>query len=352
MNIPTSRQAAQVSEEHVLNGLHDATPFSLQDLIAVPQQWLFEHWVQPAIFQLGWGQGIEAAFDATEWFVWGLYEVAFMVLVLGTLERWRPLEALSDPGAVRVDQVFTLLHRLGLFPLLAFAVLVPAIDAIEAALRMHSISRPNPDQWLPEIGHTALLSWLVYLIVFDFVDYWIHRLQHRLRWWWELHAVHHSQRQMTYWSDQRNHLLDDLLRDVLIALTALLIGAAPSQFVAFVVFSRVLQSLQHANIRIGFGHGLDRVLVSPHFHRVHHAVGLGHEGRQQGCNFGVLFPWWDMLFGTARWDRGYFPTGIADQVQGRDYGQGFWALHWKALLRVAGREPPVGAALPAESSAR
>jgi hypothetical protein len=59
-----------------------------------------------------------------------------------------------------------------------------------------------------------------------------------------------------------------------------------------------------------------------------------------------------MLFGTARWDRGYLPTGIADQVLGRDYGQGLWALHWKALLRLTGRDHLAGAVLPAESSPR
>lgn len=326
-----------------MNATQTDVTFALQDLIAVPQQWLFENGVQPLLFQMGWGQGMEAAFDATEWFVWGVYEVIVMVLVLGFLERWKPLEAVRDARAVRVDIAFTLLHRLGVFPLLAFAVLVPAIDALESQLRMAGISRPNIDQWLPEIGSTAMLSWFTYLVLFDFADYGIHRSQHRLRWWWALHAVHHSQQQMTYWSDQRNHLLDDLLRDALMALIALLVGAAPGQFVAFVVLSRILQSLQHANTRVRFPRGLDRLLVSPHFHRIHHAVGLGHEGRHQGCNFGVLFPWWDMLFGTARWDGAYHPTGIADQAHGRDYGQGFWALHWRALLRLAGREPVVRA---------
>jgi len=337
-DLPIRFPGTLVDEESIVNAWPSTAAVSPQDLIAVPQQWLFEQWVQPLMFYLGWAKGIDAAFDATEWFVWGIYEVVFMVLVLGFLERWRPLESVSDPRAIRVDMLFTLLHRLGVFPLLAFAVLVPAIDAVEAALRMSGISRPNFDAWLPEIGSAAVLSWFAYLIVFDVVDYWIHRLQHSLRWWWELHAVHHSQRQMTYWSDQRNHLLDDLLRDALIALTALVIGAAPSQFVAFVVLSRILQSLQHANTRLRFAYGIDRLLVSPHFHRMHHAMGLGHEGSRQGCNFGVLFPWWDMLFGTARWDRGYYPTGIADQLQGRDYGESFWALHWMALRRLANRE--------------
>ncbi|NBO96459.1 MAG: fatty acid hydroxylase, partial [Betaproteobacteria bacterium] len=96
----------------------------IQDLIALPQQWLFEHWVQPLMFAIGWGQGLDAAFDATEWLVWGVYELLLMVVVLGWMERRWPVEALRDRAAVRLDMFFTGLHRLGLFPLIAFAVLV------------------------------------------------------------------------------------------------------------------------------------------------------------------------------------------------------------------------------------
>ena len=56
-----------------------------------------------------------------------------------------------------------------------------------------------------------------------------------------------------------------------------------------------------------------------------------------GCNFGVLLPWWDMLFGTANFELRYDPTGIRDQVeQGRDYGHGFWSQQWLGLQRLLG----------------
>ena len=71
---------------------------------------------------------------------------------------------------------------------------------------------------------------------------------------------------------------------------------------------------------------------------------MGHEsqgpGTLGGCNFAVLFPVWDLLFGTARFDGRYEPTGIRDQLPeqgGRDYGQGFWAQQWLGLKRLCGR---------------
>jgi sterol desaturase/sphingolipid hydroxylase (fatty acid hydroxylase superfamily) len=146
---------------------------------------------------------------------------------------------------------------------------------------------------------------------------------------------------MTMWSDNRNHLLDDVLRDSAFVLVALAVGIAPAQFVAVVALMQLLESLSHANVRLSFGPVLGRLLVSPRFHRFHHAIGAGHEsagpGSLGGHNFAVLFPVWDMIFRTARFDDVYPPTGVRDQLDGRDYGRGFWAQQWLGLQRLVGR---------------
>ena len=123
-------------------------------------------------------------------------------------------------------------------------------------------------------------------------------------------------------------------------LLALAVGVAPGQFVAIVAVTQLVERLSHATVRLGFG-PLRWLLVSPRFHRLHHAVGLGHESAGQGSlgghNFAVLFPVWDILFGSARFDDPLQPTGIRDQLDGRDYGRGFWAQQWLGLKRLAGR---------------
>jgi sterol desaturase/sphingolipid hydroxylase (fatty acid hydroxylase superfamily) len=306
-------------------------------MIEALQLWLYEGLLQPLLYHFGLMSFAESVFDMTEWLVLGGFEVVALALVLGGIERWWPLEAVVDRRAVRVDIIYTLLQRLGLVSFGTFALVTPLVDWIEADLRLAGLSRPNLDQLLPGITDVPIASFVIYLLVLDLADYWIHRGQHGRNWWWQLHAVHHSQRQMTFWSDSRNHLLDDLLRDALLAALAVLIGVAPSQFVVLTVLFRVLQSLQHANIRLRYGGLLERILVSPSFHRLHHGIGHGHEGPSRGVNFGVLFSFWDSLFGTADWRPGFVPTGIRDQLEGRDYGDGFWSQHWRALLRIAGR---------------
>ena len=308
------------------------------------QQALFESVAVPLMYGLGLGNRLEDGFHAVGWLLVGAVQLLVMVGLFRALERWRPVEPLRDRAAVRVDVVYTLVHRLGLFRLAMFFTLEPLADEVMGELRMLGFQPRQLDAWWPGVSDTPLVSLLLYLLLFDFVDYWIHRGQHGWRWWWQLHALHHSQRQMTMWSDNRNHLLDDVIRDLILVAVGFAAGVGPGQFIAIVACTQLLESLSHANVRLSFGPVLGRVLVSPAFHRLHHRIGLGHEsaglGSLGGHNFAVLFPVWDHLFGTARHDGRYEPTGIRDQLLdegARDYGSGFWAQQWLGLKRLVGR---------------
>ena len=115
-------------------------------------------------------------------------------------------------------------------------------------------------------------------------------------------------------------------------------------------FSWMQQSLfealvQHLVFALGLAHLLDKAYEGTGWL----VVGLLQIGvlltvlgpmqrRLGGCNYGVLLPWWDMLFGTADFTLRYDPTGIRDQIEkGRDYGQGFWAQQWLGVMRLFGR---------------
>jgi sterol desaturase/sphingolipid hydroxylase (fatty acid hydroxylase superfamily) len=298
---------------------------------------LFESVVQPVVFRLGMVTWLESAFDATEIFMVGALEIAVLAAVLGALEKWRPVEVWEDRRPVRVDVAYTLLVRLGVLPLAIFFLLLPVVDGLDGWLRMHDFIPPKLEDAVPGLLAHPFASFLAYLVALDFVLYWVHRAQHAFGFWWALHAVHHSQREMTFWTDDRNHLLDMVITDLVLAIVALFIGVAPGQFVAIVAVTRAFESLAHANVRLAFGRVGERLLVSPRFHRVHHAIGAGHEGRAMGCNFAVLFPVWDHLFGTASPVREFPATGIRDQLEGRDYGDGFWRQQWLGLKRLAGR---------------
>jgi sterol desaturase/sphingolipid hydroxylase (fatty acid hydroxylase superfamily) len=154
---------------------------------------------------------------------------------------------------------------------------------------------------------------LAYIVVIDFGEYWRHRLQHRLAWWWALHSLHHDQRQLTLWADDRNHLIDDVLAAMWSGTLALLIGVAPTEYPLVIIAFRLIESLSHSNVRLGFGGIGGLLVVGPQYHRLHHAVEHARApfDRTMGCNFAVILPVWDVIFGTRRRDKAYPPTGVA-----------------------------------------
>lgn len=310
----------------------------LQRAFDAAHTWLFEAAVQPLLFAVGASQWLEDAYPATEWFLLGIVQVVLLYAVLRPLEAFYPAEPWSDRRGTGVDIIYTLLHRLGAFSLAVFFLLTPLADAAAAWLRAHEFTPLHLDALWPGVTDVPVIAFMIYLVVLDLLDYWLHRGQHQWRWWWALHALHHSQRKMSFWTDSRNHLLDSLIIDAVKAAVALAIGVEPAQFVGLLIAARVVQSVQHANLTWSYG-PLGQVLVSPRFHRVHHAIGVGHEGRRFGCNFAVLLPCWDIVFGTADRRCTIEPTGIRDQLpppQGarRDYGEGFWRQQWLGLKRM------------------
>jgi sterol desaturase/sphingolipid hydroxylase (fatty acid hydroxylase superfamily) len=315
---------------------------SFEAWFSAAQQWLFEGAVQPVLFALGLGNLLEDGYAATAWFLVGLIQIAILLAVVGPLQRWRPVEPVTDRATIRTDVLYTLIHRLGLFRIALFFTLEPLFDDVFGMARTAGFGTFHLDQLWPGVSDNAVVSLLIYLVVFDFIAYWTHRGQHQLEWWWRLHSLHHAQRQMTMWSDNRNHLLDDILVDVIVVLVAQVIGVAPGQFIAIVALTQLSESFQHANLRLWFGRVGERLWVSPRFHRLHHSIGLGHQASghssARGHNFGVLLPWWDVLFGTANFEQRYDATGIRDQIeQSRDYGRGFWSQQWLGLKRLVGK---------------
>jgi sterol desaturase/sphingolipid hydroxylase (fatty acid hydroxylase superfamily) len=302
------------------------------------QSALYEGVFQPIAFAIGLGNRLEDLYDASGWLLVALIQLVVMVLVFSPLQRWRPIEPVTDRRAIRLDVIYTLIHRLGLIRVFMFFAIEPTLDDCFGFLRVHGFPSLNLDDLWPGVTDWAVVSFVLYLILFDFVEYWIHRGQHHWNAWWALHAVHHSQRQMTQWTDSRNHLLDDVLTSTILVVVSQTFGIAPGQFVAVVALTQLSENLQHANVRLRFGRWGERLWVSPRFHRVHHAAGIGHESPSRvlgGHNFGVLLPWWDMLFGTADFVTHEVQTGIRDQIeQGRDYGEGFWAQHRLGLQRM------------------
>ncbi len=270
-----------------------------------------------------------------------LYGCAFMfalVLFIAPLERWKPVEKSPNPAAVRNDVGYTALAQLGLLPLIPAAILVLLFDPLDAWLRGFGFVPFSLEDSIPFLNENPFLAFFLYVIIIDFAMYWLHRSQHIFRPLWELHAIHHSQQHMTFWSDAREHILSYVYYALMLAGVGLLIGSGrETSFLLAGYVVRFIQSLSHANVTLSFGSVFGKIIVSPQFHRVHHAIGIGHEGKHHGCNFASVFAFWDHLFGTANARNIYPRTGVRDQLTGRVYGESILTQQWLALKRLARR---------------
>ena len=259
------------------------------------------------------------------------YAVCWPLEALFPVERW------ASRKAVAVDVFYTVLSRVGVIPIVSFLLFYQLQVLVNGALVDHGVIPPTLETLIPPLFGHPLVTFLIYALILDFADYWRHRLSHGVRAWYALHALHPAQRQMSFWSDDRNHVLDDLISFLWFFAVGLAIGIPPLQFPLLILLLRFMESLSHANIRLSFGRLGERLLISPRFHRLHH--GIRAAGRNS-CNYGAVFPFWDMAFGTADFSDVYLPTGDARAPEALATG-GYFAQQWtgaKLLGRALARK--------------
>jgi len=144
---------------------------------------------------------------------------------------------------------------------------------------------------------TASPVWLqtgIVIVLGDALEYFYHRLSHTSPVLWRLHALHHTPVRLHTLKGGRHHFLYAFGRGVVVWLPLLVLGAPAElvfwQFVAVTITGLV----GHANIRCSIPAFMHRLAVTPEFHRLHHSA----DPQLGNSNYGVVFPLWDMAFGT------------------------------------------------------
>lgn len=300
--------------------------------------WLAERIVVPVVQALHLGALAGSPHEIAEAVAIAGIQIAILAFVFRPLESLAPAEAWSDRKLTRIDRLYTLLMLLGIFPLFSYLVLMPianffggsGAEGADAGLGS-GLVRSWP--WLA--GH-PWLHFAIYYVLYDFTYYWMHRTQHAIPWWWALHSMHHSQRQLSCWSNDRGSYLDGALQSFVLAAAGLIVGVSPSDFALMTLISELIQSFSHANVRLRAFAWLDRVFVGPTFHRLHHMRVDPARPKLHLCNFGQVLPIWDILFGTALYGEPVRPTGVADPVVDADNGRGLVAQQWFTLKRFWG----------------
>jgi sterol desaturase/sphingolipid hydroxylase (fatty acid hydroxylase superfamily) len=260
-------------------------------------------------------------------FSWPFWAALALTLAL---ERLIP----AEPGRKILSVSFA--HDLAWFfyePVLTAAVLATYIALLKNVYEA-SFS------WLTFSPLGGAPGWVRFTLALLLVDlcYWgQHVLNHRVPFLWKFHAVHHSQRQLNFFTDFRYHPFEYIIRYTFLVLPFLFLRIDPPVIVAVAVVKEWYSRFYHGNIRTNLG-PLKYVLVTPQSHRVHHSSDVRH----RDVNFGAMFSFWDFLFGKQyrRFDE-YPETGIDDDEFPHERAVGLKSLiltPWRQMLHPLGEK--------------
>ena len=158
------------------------------------------------------------------------------------------------------------------------------------------------------VSLSPVLLAVIFWVVNDFGVYWVHRIHHQMRILWPFHAVHHSAEVMTPITAYRQHPLGLL---IIVSIQSCIMGvvlgvivgtldpqAATAEIIginAFAVIAVIaMANFHHSHIWISFGPIVERLIISPAQHQIHHSTNPAHYNR----NYGGTLAIWDWVFGT------------------------------------------------------
>lgn len=147
---------------------------------------------------------------------------------------------------------------------------------------------------------------LIATLIGDFFFYWRHRIQHTF--FWRYHSVHHSIEELNAMNSY-HHPTEGIFQVLLVLFPLSLLFSLPATGIAGLIFLGQGYFL-HSATRIHFG-PFRYIIGDNVFHRIHHSTVERHFNR----NFSAIYPFWDMVFGTAYFPSKdeWTPTGLDDQ---------------------------------------
>ena len=138
---------------------------------------------------------------------------------------------------------------------------------------------------------------IIGLLLLDLIGaYLVHFVEHKVKFLWRFHLVHHSDLWVDTTTANRHHPGESVIRFVFTTLAVVLVGAPMWMVFLYQSASVVLSQFNHANVSlpVTIDKMLSYIIVSPDMHKVHHHYVLPHTD----SNYGNIFSIWDRLFGT------------------------------------------------------
>ena len=187
---------------------------------------------------------------------------------------------------------------------ITFTLITLVVNLIGAGLIVAAVNY-NETHGTGILQMVQLPLWLYILtglILLDFIGAWIiHWLEHKVRWMWRFHIIHHTDTYVDVTSGLRHHPGENILRLLFTSLAVFIVGPSFGLVMLYQTISAFFAHLTHANIKMPLvvDYVLSFIFVTPHFHKVHHHYVLPYTD----TNYGNIFSFWDHLFGTSVYEK-------------------------------------------------
>jgi hypothetical protein len=136
------------------------------------QEYIFSKVLAPVLYHFDLMAWAEDVYDGIDWFLFGCIQIFLIIVVLRTWERLAPAETQAPfAKSSRADVLYTLFHRLGIFHGLVFIALSGFFFEVDSILHDFRFDRLNVESWWPGVSSIPVVSFLIYLVLLDFVEY-------------------------------------------------------------------------------------------------------------------------------------------------------------------------------------
>jgi sterol desaturase/sphingolipid hydroxylase (fatty acid hydroxylase superfamily) len=143
-------------------------------------------------------------------------------------------------------------------------------------------------------GKSIWLQFLVFYLIYETMEYFLHRALHNFKAGWVFHKLHHSSKHIDWYSEARDHPFHIIFSNLLFWLPIIFIFSFDNLPVfIFMVYLRIYGMFVHTDVNWRLPAPFSWFIASPFLHRWHHSKDL--DGK---CNYANNFILLDRIFGT------------------------------------------------------
>lgn len=191
----------------------------------------------------------------------------------------------------------SLLARLVVNIAVSILTFVAAISLVQPAAQW--ALRWSTDKPFGLVHLFVLPTWVELIVSFLLMDlafYYWHVANHRIPFLWRFHNVHHVDPELDVSTAFRFHFGEVALSSIFTIIQISLIGISVWAYAIYQIAFQLEVLFHHSNLRlpIGFERLLNKLVVTPRMHGIHHSQ----VQRENNSNFGTVFSWWDRLHRT------------------------------------------------------